>query len=146
MILSKQVGVYLNQVHCLIKQCFVKQFTAKGIDLTPEQYLVMDLLWDEGPLTQQSIADFIEKDKNSVTKFINNLEKKGLLYREHDPRDRRQNYIELTPLGRRLKRKVTRTALYTANTLFGNIETQELEAFVAVLRKMGTNMKKFLDK
>jgi DNA-binding MarR family transcriptional regulator len=41
----------------------------------------MDTLWNEGTLTQQAIAFIIQKDKNSVTQFIDNLEKKGLVTR-----------------------------------------------------------------
>ncbi|MEJ1729757.1 hypothetical protein SMA90_25835, partial [Escherichia coli] len=61
MLLSKKIGVYLNQAHFLFKQCFLTELVANNVDLTPEQYLLIDLLWDEGPLTQQEIANQMQK-------------------------------------------------------------------------------------
>ena len=77
MLLIKKIAVYINVLNCSIIKYFAKELTKNGINLTPEQYLVMDILWDEGVLSQQAIADIIQKDKNSVTKFIDSLEKYG---------------------------------------------------------------------
>lgn len=146
MILSKQVGVYLNQVHYQFKLLFQKQFALRGLDLTAEQYLVLDLLWDEGTLTQQEIANRMEKDKNSVTKFINALEAKKLLCRINDKQDRRRNHIVLTPEGEALKDVVTASAVETAELIYKDISQTELEAFVATLKLMGENLKESIPK
>lgn len=146
MILSKQVGVYLNQVHYQFKLLFQKQFALRGLDLTAEQYLVLDLLWDEGTLTQQEIANRMEKDKNSVTKFINALEAKKLLCRINDKQDRRRNHIVLTPEGEALKDVVTASAVETAELIYKDISQTELEAFVATLKHMGENLKESIPK
>ena len=79
MILVKQVGVFVNILNCRLKKYLAEIFKKNDVNLTAEQYLVMDTLWNEGTLTQQSIAYIIQKDKNSVTQFIDNLEKKGLV-------------------------------------------------------------------
>lgn len=66
MILNKQVGVFLNFVHNKFKQYVTSIFQQKGYNITPEQFLLMDALWDNGILSQQQIADIMLKDKNSV--------------------------------------------------------------------------------
>jgi len=96
MIINKQVGVFLNLVHCKFKQYVNTIFNSHGFNLTAEQFLVMDTLWDEGVMSQQQIADTILKDKNSVTKLIDALEKKGLVERVAGRSDKRQNLIHLT--------------------------------------------------
>ena len=78
MILVKQAGVYVNILNCRLKKYLAEVFKKNNVNLTAEQYLVMDTLWNEGTLTQQAIAFIIQKDKNSVTQFIDNLERKGL--------------------------------------------------------------------
>ena len=74
MILNKQVGVFLNLVHFRFKQYLSAIFAKHGYDLTPEQFLVLDTLWDDGVLSQQELADILKKDKNSVTKLIDALD------------------------------------------------------------------------
>ena len=65
--LIKQVGVYVNILNCKLKKHLAEVFKKNGVNLTAEQYLVMDTLWNEGTLTQQAIAFILQKDKNSVT-------------------------------------------------------------------------------
>lgn len=140
MILNKQVGVYLNLVHYQFKQYLNKIFHNRGFNLTPEQYLVIDTLWDEGVLSQQQIADIIIKDKNSVTKLIDALEKKGLVQRRTDEQDRRLNKIHLTEEALNIKDVITEIAIESTNTIFKNIPREDLEKFVTVLNKMSQNI------
>jgi len=60
---------------------------------------LIDLLWDEGPLTQQEIAIQMQKDKNSITKLIDGLQRKGYVVRKIDSDDRRKNMVHVTAMG-----------------------------------------------
>ena len=140
MVLNKQVGVYLNQGHCLFKQFIYRSFLASGYDLTPEQFLVMDTLWDEGVLNQQQIADFIQKDKNSVTKLLDGLEKRGLIVRTSTGSDRRSKSIVVTKLAEGMKDKVVEIALQSVDRICNGISHKELTVFISVLTRMIKNM------
>lgn len=140
------MGVYLNQAHFLFKQCFLSELVANNVDLTPEQYLLIDLLWDEGPLTQQEIANQMQKDKNSITKLIDGLEKKGYVVRETNPKDRRKNRVIVTKAGEAKKQEITRIAINAADNILGGIPNEELNTVVEVLNKLNKNMKKLLEK
>jgi DNA-binding MarR family transcriptional regulator len=140
MILNKQVGVFLNLVHCQFKLYLNKVFNKHGFNLTPEQYLVMDTLWDEGVLSQQQIANILLKDKNSVTKLIDALENKDLVKRVNDSSDRRQKKIHLTDKAISLKDEITSVAIESTNAIIQEIPREELIQFVRVLNKMSANM------
>ena len=46
------------------------------------------------------------KDKACLTNLMNNLEKKGYVYRKEDPADRRNKLVFLTPEGEEFKDQV----------------------------------------
>ena len=140
MILVKQVGVYVNILNCKLKKHLAEVFKKNGVNLTGEQYLVMDTLWNEGTLTQQAIAFILQKDKNSVTQFIDNLEKKGLVTRSVAKQDRRVNNIMLTPEGMALKDSTKQLAINTMNELVDGIPEQDLNTFVSVLKQICDNI------
>ena len=140
MILVKQVGVYVNILNCRLKKHLAEVFKNNNVNLTAEQYLVMDTLWNEGTLTQQAISFIIQKDKNSVTQFIDNLEKKGLVTRSVAKEDRRVNNIVVTKEGMALKDSTKQLAIDTMNKAVAGIEEQDLQTFVTVLKKVCTNI------
>ena len=128
MLLIKKIAVYINIVNCSLIKYFAKELTRNGINLTPEQYLVMDILWDAEVMSQQAIADIIQKDKNSVTKFIDSLEKKGLVYRQVNKTDRRVNNIVVSEEGMKLKAKTTEVAIGMMRNVLKNIKEEDLMA------------------
>ena len=143
MILVKQVGVYVNILNCRLKKYLAEVFKKNGVNLTAEQYLVMDTLWNEGTLTQQAIAFIIQKDKNSVTQFIDNLEKKGLVKRSISKEDRRVNNIVVTEKGMALKDSTKQLAIDTMNHALEGIPEEDIQTFVSVLKKVGANISDF---
>ncbi len=121
MVLEKQILMFLNIAHNSVKQCMSEVFQRGGFNLTPEQFLVMDTLWDEGVLTQQQIADITMRDKNSIVKLIDGLENRKLVRRVSNPKDRRQNLIKVTPYSRKIKDAVTELSLEAVATIVGDI-------------------------
>ena len=140
MMLIKEIAVYVNILNSRIKKCFFDKLQENGINITPEQFLVLDILWKEQSLSQQNIADIIQKDKNSVTKIIDSLEKKNLVRRVVDKNDRRINKIELTDDGFALEKVTTEVAINFMNDAIKDIDKQELDIFVNVMRKLKNNL------
>ena len=140
MLLIKKIAVYINIVNCSLIKYFAKELTRNGINLTPEQYLVMDILWDAEVMSQQAIADIIQKDKNSVTKFIDSLEKKGLVYRQVNKADRRVNNIVVSEEGMKLKARTTEVAIGMMRNVLKNIKEEDLMALDKVMNQIKENI------
>ncbi len=138
--LIKEIAVYVNILNSRIKKCFIDRLQQNGINVTPEQYLVLDILWEKQSLSQQNIADLIQKDKNSVTKIIDSLEKKNLVNRVVDQKDRRINKIELTKEGLALEKITTEVAINFMNDTVKDIDGQDLDKLVEVMRKLKDNL------
>ena len=66
--------------------------------ITFEMLQVLSSLWHEQGISQQILAERIAKDKACLTNLMNNLEKKGYVYRKEDPADRRNKLVFLTPI------------------------------------------------
>jgi len=142
MLLSKRIAVYLNLTGCKLKQYTTSVLKKNGIDLTPEQFLLIDLLWNQGVMSQQEIADTMQKDKNSVTKLVDALEKKNLVTRQQDPNDRRSNKLLLTDEANALKKKAKQVGILTIDGVLEGISQEEQEIFLKVLHKMSDNMER----
>ena len=138
--LIKEIAVYVNILNSRIKKYFIDKLQENMINITPEQFLVLDILWEKKSLSQQNIADIIQKDKNSVTKIIDSLEKKQLAKRVMDKKDRRINKIELTEEAYALEEKVTKVAIDFMNDAVKGIDNKDLDSFVNVMRQIKNNL------
>lgn len=54
------------------------------------------MIISENSLTPTKLARMMYRSKHSMTKIIDNLEKQGLVVREHTGKDRRVTYIKIT--------------------------------------------------
>ena len=140
MLLSKKIAVNINLASCRFKQYAAAMLRRSGVDLTPEQFLLIDQLWNQGPMAQQAIADTMGKDKNSVTKLIDGLESKKLVERRKDTKDRRSNIVAPTPKAEKMKADAKEKGISLLDTVLEGIPEDELEAFLGTLDKLMKNM------
>jgi DNA-binding MarR family transcriptional regulator len=68
----------------------------KPYNIAPEQFATMLLLKDNNAITLTEIANILYKDKTTVTRMIDSLEKKELVIRNRVKSDRRAFSVELT--------------------------------------------------
>ena len=140
MLLSKEIAVCLNLAACKLKKYSATVLKQNNVGLTPEQFLLIDLLWNQGPMTQQKMADTMQKDKNSITKLVDALEKKGLVVRKMDPKDRRSNILTLTDKAEGMKLGAKEKGISMLDKVLEGISEQELKSFLATLDKLCANM------
>lgn len=140
MLLSKEIAVGLNLTGCKLKQYIAAMLRIKGVPLTPEQFMLIDLLWNQGSMTQQQLADQMHKDKNSVTKLVDAIEKKGFVVREQNLKDRRANTLVLTEKALQLKDSAKRKGISILDNILEGISEEELRSFLTTLHKLNNNM------
>ena len=140
MLLSKEIAVYLNLAACKLKQYSAAMLKQYNVGLTPEQFLLIDLLWNQGPMSQQKMADMMQKDKNSITKLVDALEKKELVVRQKDKTDRRSNLLVLTEKAEGLKLGAKEKGISILDNMLEGISEEELKSFLETLSKLTGNM------
>lgn len=72
------------------------------LGLKVRSFSVLSLAVDEQPPTQREIAEFLRLDPSQVVALVDDLESRGLVARETDPRDRRAKVVAVTAAGREL--------------------------------------------
>ena len=140
MLLSKEIAVELNLTGCKLKQFIASKLRQKDVPLTPEQFLLIDLLWNHGEMSQQQLADLMHKDKNSVTKLVDAIERKGFVVRQQNKHDRRSNTLVLTERANQLKPGAKQKGISILDQMLEGINENELRMFLETLRKLNVNM------
>lgn len=130
-----------GKVSTAINRKLSRNFRQAGIDITPEQWTILLSLWEKDGITQQELCNATFKDKPSMTRLLDNMEKQHLVVRISDKKDRRTNLIYLTKTGRELESQSYKIANVTLEEALKGIPIEELKIGQEVLRKIFTNTK-----
>lgn len=74
----------------------------RGQGLKVRHYSLLSLVCESQAPTQREISEFLVLDPSQVVALVDDLEGRGLLRRESDPRDRRSKILVPTRAGREL--------------------------------------------
>jgi DNA-binding MarR family transcriptional regulator len=125
-----------GKVSAAINRKLYRNFRQGGLEITPEQWTVLIYLWEKDGVTQQELCNATFKDKPSMTRLIDNMEKVHLVVRISDKNDRRTNLIHLTRTGKELEKRARVIANETLREALQDITIKELEVSQEVLRKV----------
>ena len=90
------LGMLIGQVHRLSTKKFVQNSHNSGLDISMDQWIVLGPIWENDGLSHKEISEYCLKDKTSVTKIIDTLEKKNLVVRVADQLDHRVKRVVLS--------------------------------------------------
>jgi DNA-binding MarR family transcriptional regulator len=118
-----------------------KNFKQNGVEITIEQWSVLYHLWKQDGLSQQELCNATFRDKPSITRLVDNLEKLKLVKRVSSKEDRRMNLIYLTETAKRLQDATMELANQTLNEALVNVDEADIELCKSVLQQVYDNLK-----
>jgi DNA-binding MarR family transcriptional regulator len=117
-----------------------RKFKESGIDLTPEQWGVLVLLWERKSATQDELAVAICIDKSSMSRILSSMQKKDLVTRQIDPANERKKIICATNNSELLREKGFALAIGTLEKSLAGVSPKELANCLKVLNTVKRNL------
>jgi DNA-binding MarR family transcriptional regulator len=118
-----------------------KKFNGSGLNLTIEQWSVLYHLWKEDGKSQQELCNATFRDKPSITRLVDNLEKLNLVKRVASENDRRINRIYLTKQALKLQDETMELAESTLNEALTGVPPDKIDVCKEVLQIVYNNLK-----
>lgn len=118
-----------------------KKLNDAGLKLTIEQWSVLYHLWKEDGKSQQELCNATFRDKPSITRLVDNLEKLNLVKRMPAENDRRINKIFLTKQAQKLQEQTMELAEKTLNEALETVPADKIEVCKEVLQIVYDNLK-----
>ncbi len=109
-------------------------FREKGLTLA--QFTVLELLYNRGEQTVQSIIDKVLSSSGNITVVVRNLEQMRLVSRRDNPEDGRSYLIGITPKGKTIMDEIFVVHMANLEEAFSKLSTEEKETVVTLLKKL----------
>jgi MarR family 2-MHQ and catechol resistance regulon transcriptional repressor len=112
----------------------------RAYGLTQPQFGVLESLGHLGKITLGELSRKQLSSCGNITVVVDNLEKDGLVAREHCAEDRRVVYVHLTPKGEKLFGGIFKRHAACITELASVLTEDEQERLGALLKKLGTGL------
>jgi DNA-binding MarR family transcriptional regulator len=134
---NESIGFIINKAHLILKNNLQKKF--KKYDIAPEQWAILNCLYNNEGCSQKELSDKTYKDKASITRILDVLEKRRLVKRESDPGDRRVFLIFITDEGRALRDALIPLSKSASEEAIKGFSQEEFKLLKVLLLKLISN-------
>jgi DNA-binding MarR family transcriptional regulator len=141
---AKTVTFALDDHVCLALYTASRAMTARyrpvlePLGLTYPQYLVMMVLWQEGPTTVGGIGARIHLESSTLSPLIKRLEALGLVRRQRDTVDERTVRVQLTGQGAAMEERAADVPWEMCESV--GLDEQERTELVRQLRQLANRL------
>tara|TARA_B110000438_G_C15783380_1_gene637280 strand:+ start:245 stop:700 length:456 start_codon:yes stop_codon:yes gene_type:complete len=138
--INMSMGMLLMNAHRGMCRRFVQNAQELGFDISLDQWMVLGPISQEINPTHKFLSEFCLKDKASITRIIDTLEKRSLVVRVADQLDQRIKRVVLTQEGKELFNNIAPIMEKTRKEVKQDISDDEIEAFKQVLVQINVNI------
>lgn len=136
-------GLLIEKTAKLLKLSFARLLMLHPeVDITVDQWVIIQLLYKHKALSQQDLAELSFKDAPTVTRIIDLLENKSYVIRNSDPGDRRKFVISLTKEGIDMYHRILPLLQEFRSECYEGLNNEELSSLEYILNKIFTNLSK----
>lgn len=119
-----------------------RHIASLGLGLS--DFAILEMLFHKGPLPVNTIGEKAGLTSGSVSIAVDRLEKRGLVERRNDPRDRRMRRVHLTRAGQRLIGPAFEEHAAAMERAVSGLSAGERVQVVELLKKLGKTAQSLL--
>ena len=137
------LGMVVGQMmHEMLKVLKKRDIEQAEVILSIEQHAVLHILSRrESDVILKEMADAMGKDKSAILRIIDVLEKKELVRRAVDLKDRRKKYLMVTKKGEQVLEKFLEIEAELKTELKDGLTKEEMKTFYKVVRHIKAKAK-----
>lgn len=143
--LSQYLAFVANRAVYAIRSAWAATSLREGLDVTPEEFMVLEMLSVKDGLTQSEITVVAVRDRTTVTRLVDGLVKKGLVRRESGSGDKRIVRTCTTARGKRTHAQAVSMAKRLRQEAMAGVDPADLARAMAVLHRVRCNLLTYRD-
>jgi MarR family transcriptional regulator, organic hydroperoxide resistance regulator len=138
--LEKALPFLIHACYQQLRSVTYKEFLGHGLELTPEQWIVLVQLWTKDGQSQSALSELTLRDPPTMSRILDTMQKGELVTRVVDQADARSRLVKLTKTGKALQAKLVPVAKRLVARLEHDISERDLETTHRTLGKMLENL------
>ena len=139
-VLENALPFLLHGVSQRIRSVSYRAFNEHGLEITPEQWIVLARLWQQDGRTVSELSESTQRDRPTMSRILDSMEKSGLVTRTVDSKDARTRIVQLTREGKARRKQLLPIAKAIVARMEAGIPEADLLLTRRTLRRMFENL------
>jgi DNA-binding MarR family transcriptional regulator len=140
MLIPKDKSIGSSSVRLSKKIARTVNMYLKPYQITTEQWSVLRTLHETDDISQKELSERADKDKATLTKILDLLEKQKLIQRVPNPSDRRSFLISITSRGDELAVELIPFLALVFEKITKDIDDDQMNIYQAVMKSIEDNI------
>lgn len=124
---------YLDEIKILF---FPDKWSSISLDYSKNELLAIVFIYRRENVNMSEVAEYINAPLNTVTGVINRLEKKQIVERKRDLKDKRVVNISLTEKGKELYEEEKKEIIYYVKEIYRTLTEEEKSLIMSIAGKV----------
>lgn len=136
--ISSSLTYHITKTGNVLRQLAAKRLKDAGLNITPEESVLMNQLWDKDNQSVSELGKWTVKGPSTLTRQLDGLVKKGYVERRQSLEDRRMVFVKLSEEGKGLRKAFDAAGIRELDADVVPVEGREAEKLLALLLKIRT--------
>lgn len=139
-LMKRGFGFYLDRTLKTLSSVYIKHFKANSIDLTIEQWVILQRIYELGSeASQVEISKISYRNRATTSRVIGGLISKGLVKKDRFKGDLKRYRLVITSKGNKVVQKVLPITRDLREVGYNNINKKDFDTFLKVLDQLWSN-------
>lgn len=132
--ISSSLTYHITKTGNVLRQLAAKRLKSSGLDITPEESVLLNQLWDKDIQSISELGKWTVKGPSTLTRQLDGLVKKGYVERNPSEKDRRMVFVKLTKRGKELRKAFDAAGIRELDADVVPVKGKEAEKLLALLQ------------
>ncbi len=139
-VLENALPFLIHGIAQRIRTVTYRAFNQHGLEITPEQWIVLARLWQRDGRTVSELSESTQRDRPTMSRILDSMEASQLVTRTVDGKDARTRIVALTREGKALRKKLVPIAKGLVSQLEAGVPEADLLLTRQTLRRLFENL------
>ena len=139
-VLENALPFLIHGIAQRIRTVTYRAFNEHGLEITPEQWIVLARLWQRDGRTVSELSESTLRDRPTMSRILDSMEASGTVTRTVDEKDARTRIVKLTREGKALRKKLVPIAKGLVTQLEAGVPEADLLLTRQSLRRLFENL------
>ena len=137
--ISESITYEITKTGNILRKLVTKRLKEAGVNMSPEESVLMNALWNKGELTLTELGEWSVKEPSTLSRQVDGLVKKGYVDRRESSTDRRNQIVSVSKRGQAIRKEFIAAELHLLDEAMITLSNHDRQKVLLAIKAVRNN-------